>query len=590
MQLSGENVQPQPMTGGMNLSGFGYEVVSHVGRGHSASARVVRELETGHLFVAKCVSLAALNEHDQDYANQEAGLLQSLRHPFVVAYHDSFLVDGANVLVIVMEYCEGGDLRKLISEMAQSGRHFAEDQVMTWFVQIALALRYIHSEKVLHRDLKTSNIFLNDNLSTVKLGDFGISRVLEQTLDAAVTMVGTPYYMSPEVCSNSPYSWKSDIWALGCVLYEMCMLKHAFESSSLLGLVYKICSDHYEPIPSFYSAELNDLVRRLLSKKESSRPAIDELLEIPYVKSYLEKAEALLGPLIADGLNVPLPKGHRPSICREALPDQFVHSLSTVQAGSSLPTLGFYQLDPHSRAVIIASRVRRQLVKGKVNWIAALAPFDETSEGVLSQPKMQAALASLHLGLSDEEAVFLVESLAQGHEAKVSLLTFEAQLVEAVNSPEVQQLEAWAEQLLHCLGACVSEALHAGDQEGLGMLNPEAFRAVMQDVAPEMSPKQIDLLELLAGKDRLGSVDYMDFVDTFGARRPRPPKRDAFMEFADAFGDPPEFQGPPCLGGIPPPPCVGGLPPPAPCIGGFPPAPPLDGGTAHSFQSCSEMG
>mmetsp|Transcript_102845 Transcript_102845/g.300031 ORF Transcript_102845/g.300031 Transcript_102845/m.300031 type:complete len:578 (-) Transcript_102845:88-1821(-) len=572
LHASGENAHPTPING-MNLSGFGYEVVSHVGRGHSASARVVRELDTSQVFVAKCVSLAALNEHDQDYANQEAFLLQSLRHPFVVAYHDSFLVDGANVLVIVMEYCRGGDMRKLISEMAQSRRHFSEEQVMTWFVQIALALRYIHSEKVLHRDLKTSNIFLTDDLSTVKLGDFGISRVLEQTLDAAVTMVGTPYYMSPEVCSNAPYSWKSDIWALGCVLYEMCMLKHAFESSSLLGLVYKICSDHYEPIPGFYSAELNDLVRQLLSKSEDSRPSIDELLEIPYVRTYLEKAEALLGPLIADE-SVPMPKGHRASICRESLPDEMAQSLTTVQAGNTLPSLGFYQLDPHARAVIIASRVRRQLVKRKVNWIASLAPFDETSEGALSQEKMQTALASLHLGLSEEEAAFLVESLAQGPEAKVSLLTFEAQLDEAVDCPEVLQLESWAQQLLQCLGACLTEALHAQDGEGLGMLHPEDFRDVIQEVAPEISPKHVDLLELVAGKDRLGSIDYMDFVDTFGALRPRPPKRDAFMEFANAFGDPPEFQGPP---------------PPAPDGVAFPPAPPLDGDTARSFQSCTEM-
>jgi len=567
--MGGGRAPPPSPISGMNLSGFGYEVVSHVGRGHSASARVVRELDTSQVFVAKCVSLAALNEHDQDYANQEAFLLQSLRHPSVVAYHDSFLVDGANVLVIVMEYCRGGDLRKLISEMAQSGRHFPEDQIMTWFVQIVWALRYIHSEKVLHRDLKTSNIFLSENLSTVKLGDFGISRVLEQTLDAAVTMVGTPYYMSPEVCSNAPYSWKSDIWALGCVLYEMCMLRHAFESSSLLGLVYKICSDHYEPIPDFYSAELNDLVRRLLAKSETSRPSVDEVLEIPYVRTYLERAEALLGPVNAD-VNAPMPKGHRHSINREVLQDQLAQSLSVVEAGNTLPTLGFYQLDPHSKVLIIASRVRHQLVKNKVNWIAALAPFDETSEGALSLENMQNALVSLHLGLSDEEAAFLVESLAPGPKAKVSLLAFEAQLEEAVSSPEVQQLETWAQQLLQCLGAGLTEALHAGDHEGLGMLPPAGFRAVMQDVAPDVSAKHVELLELLAGKDRLGSIDYMDFVDTFGALRPRPPKRDAFMEFANAFGDPPEFQGAP-----PSAPFVGELPPPPPCSD-----------TGPSFQSC----
>merc|ERR1719262_1231584 len=151
---------------------------------------------------------------------------------------------------------------------------------------------------VLHRDLKTSNIFLVEASPTsmVKLGDFGISRVMEGTSDAAMSTVGTPYYMSPEVCRNEPYSWKSDVWSLGCVLYELCMLKHAFESASLLGLVYKIVSDHYDPIPSFYSQELNDLLRQLLSKTADARPSIDELLANPYVKAYVDKLATLTLP------------------------------------------------------------------------------------------------------------------------------------------------------------------------------------------------------------------------------------------------------------------------------------------------------
>lgn len=92
--------------------------------------------------------------------------------------------------------------------------------------------------------------------NTVKLGDFGISKVLENTGNVAMTVVGTPYYMSPEVCQNQPYTFKSDVWALGCVLYELCTLKHAFSADNLLGLVYKIVQDKYEPIPTCYSKEL----------------------------------------------------------------------------------------------------------------------------------------------------------------------------------------------------------------------------------------------------------------------------------------------------------------------------------------------
>ena len=100
-------------------------------------------------------------------------------------------------------------------------------------------LQYVHKYKILHRDLKTSNIFLSSN-GTVKIGDFGVSKVLEETEANAETVIGTPYYLSPEICKSEPYGYKSDVWSLGCILYELCTLKHAFNSSNLLGLVNKI--------------------------------------------------------------------------------------------------------------------------------------------------------------------------------------------------------------------------------------------------------------------------------------------------------------------------------------------------------------
>jgi NIMA (never in mitosis gene a)-related kinase len=109
-------------------------------------------------------------------------------------------------------------------------------------VQICLALEYVHDQGVIHRDIKTQNIFLTGN-NTVKLGDFGVSKLLGTAISNAMTVVGTPYYMSPEVCKSEPYSAKSDVWALGCILYELCTLKKAFEADNLLGLVYKIVMD-----------------------------------------------------------------------------------------------------------------------------------------------------------------------------------------------------------------------------------------------------------------------------------------------------------------------------------------------------------
>eukprot|EP00408_Alexandrium_pacificum_P014475 CAMPEP_0171223544 /NCGR_PEP_ID=MMETSP0790-20130122/35833_1 /TAXON_ID=2925 /ORGANISM="Alexandrium catenella, Strain OF101" /LENGTH=369 /DNA_ID=CAMNT_0011689523 /DNA_START=61 /DNA_END=1167 /DNA_ORIENTATION=- len=361
----------------IDLSGFGLERINHIGRGQYANAQLVKETATSQTYVAKCISLAALNEHDQDLAHQEVFLLQTLSHPYIVAYRDSFLIEGANTLVIVMEYCDAGDLRKAIKEKAKSGDYFPEEQVMTWFVQLCLALQYIHSEKVLHRDLKTSNIFLTGGGCEIKLGDFGISRVLEGTTEAAVTIVGTPYYMSPEVCRSEPYNWKSDVWALGCVLYELCMLKHAFESSSLLGLVYKIVSDHYEPIPSFYSPELNDLIHQLLTKSAESRPSINEVFANPYVKGYLAK-QAVPVPMPPPEEPPPLGGQRRASLKPGS---QSKPPPPPPPVASAPPAPGPPPLGPQSKVLVIAARMRRRLVGQKLNWISSCASFDDDGDG-----------------------------------------------------------------------------------------------------------------------------------------------------------------------------------------------------------------
>ncbi len=140
-----------------------------------------------------------------------------------------------------------------------------------------MTLEYIHGRKILHRDIKLTNIFLTGN-NTIKLGDFGISRVLESTCEAAMTVVGTPYYMSPEVCESKPYTFKSDVWALGCVLYELCTLEHPFQADNLLGLVYKIVREEPNQIPDTFSEQIRDIVKVMLTKDVNLRPTIQQLL------------------------------------------------------------------------------------------------------------------------------------------------------------------------------------------------------------------------------------------------------------------------------------------------------------------------
>ena len=187
-----------------------------------------------------------------------------------------------------MEFCEHGDLAYHVRKKKTKNESFTETEIMNWFVQLCLSLEYVHSRKILHRDLKTQNIFLTKD-NTVKLGDFGISKVLECTQDHAMTVQGTPYYMSPEVCQNKPYTYQSDIWALGCILYELCTLKHAFHAENLLGLVFKIVQDNQEPIEGDYSEELKEIVNSLLIKDEKMRPRVIDIINRPFVKAHMER-------------------------------------------------------------------------------------------------------------------------------------------------------------------------------------------------------------------------------------------------------------------------------------------------------------
>lgn len=162
-------------------------------------------------------------------------------------------------------------------------KYFPEHQIIDWFTQICLALKHIHNKKILHRDIKSGNIFLTIN-GLVKLGDFGIAKCLKSSLEKAKTVVGTPYYLSPEIIQNLPYSFKSDIWSLGVLLYEMCCLKMPFDGNNIANLSLKIIKGQYNPIPSFFSKELRGLIMNILNVDESKRPTIDEILSTNKIK------------------------------------------------------------------------------------------------------------------------------------------------------------------------------------------------------------------------------------------------------------------------------------------------------------------
>uniref|UniRef100_A0A8C9GFY4 non-specific serine/threonine protein kinase n=1 Tax=Piliocolobus tephrosceles TaxID=591936 RepID=A0A8C9GFY4_9PRIM len=261
-----------------------YVRLQKIGEGSFGKAILVKSTEDGRQYVIKEINISRMSSKEREESRREVAVLANMKHPNIVQYKESFEENGS--LYIVMDYCEGGDLFKRIN--AQKGVLFQEDQILDWFVQICLALKHVHDRKILHRDIKSQNIFLTKD-GTVQLGDFGIARVLNSTVELARTCIGTPYYLSPEICENKPYNNKSDIWALGCVLYELCTLKHAFEAGSMKNLVLKIISGSFPPVSLHYSYDLRSLVSQLFKRNPRDRPSVNSILEKGFIAKRIEK-------------------------------------------------------------------------------------------------------------------------------------------------------------------------------------------------------------------------------------------------------------------------------------------------------------
>ncbi|XP_071304478.1 serine/threonine-protein kinase Nek3 isoform X3 [Agelaius tricolor] len=221
----------------------GYNVLKVLGEGSFGRALLVHHRISDQKYVMKEIRLP-MSSSGVENSRKEAVLLAKMKHPNIVAFKESFEADGH--LYIVMEYCDDGDLMQKIKH--QGGNLFPEDTILHWFVQMCLAVKHIHDKRVLHRDIKSKNVFLTQS-GKVKLGDFGSARLLAH-----------------------------DIWSLGCILYELCTLKHPFQANSWKHLILKICKGSYDPLPSQYSYELHYLIKQMFKRNPQNRPSASTIL------------------------------------------------------------------------------------------------------------------------------------------------------------------------------------------------------------------------------------------------------------------------------------------------------------------------
>ena len=269
-----------------------FTIISKLGEGaYSIVYKVKRNIDN-NIYALKKVKLLNLSEKEKQNSLNEVRLLASVKSNYVISYKEAFFDEKDSTLGIVMEFADGGDLYQKIVEHKKTATFFEEQDIWKIFIQLVKGLKALHDLKILHRDLKSANVFLLKD-GTAKLGDLNVSKVARRGL--GYTQTGTPYYASPEVWKDQPYDNKSDIWSLGCVLYEMITLRPPFRAQNMEGLYNKVIKGQLNKIPERFSNELFEIVKLLIQVNSDLRPSCDDILKNKIIQKRIEYFKSFNG-------------------------------------------------------------------------------------------------------------------------------------------------------------------------------------------------------------------------------------------------------------------------------------------------------
>ena len=268
-----------------------FEIISKLGAGGFSKVYKVKRKIDNQIYALKKVHILNLSEKQKLSSLNEIRVLASINSKYVVNYKEAFLDEKDSTLCLVMEYADRGDLANRIKEQKKKGKYFNERDIWRVFIQLVKGLKALHDLKILHRDIKSSNIFLFSD-GTAKLGDLNVCKILSNNV-LGKTQAGTPSYAAPEVWMEKPYGLKSDIWSLGCVLYEIISLHCPFRGENVVELYNKILIGEFIRIPNRFSDELNWIIEHMINSDVNKRLSCDEILKCEYIKKRLGQNKSM---------------------------------------------------------------------------------------------------------------------------------------------------------------------------------------------------------------------------------------------------------------------------------------------------------
>ena len=259
----------------MSISNF--EILTQLGKGSFGAVYKVLRKTDNKIYAMKIVNIPNLSQKEINNSLNEIRILASIHNPHVVSYHEAFYSENTKTLHLIMDYLDDSDLENKIISYKKSNKQFLEKEIWKIFKQIVIGLKSLHDNKIIHRDLKSANILLDKN-GICKIGDMNVSKVIKNSI-LNNTQTGTPYYASPEIWNDKPYNFKTDIWSLGCILYEICTLKPPFIGKNFEDVYHKIISGKFKSINGIYSHSLRNVINNLLKVRSEERPNCDILLK-----------------------------------------------------------------------------------------------------------------------------------------------------------------------------------------------------------------------------------------------------------------------------------------------------------------------